>query len=269
LRPADLPTTTSHKSKHHARPSLLSGDSAYQPLTGGAASFSSQQPPIYNPTGPAAYESGGYHDRQGLPTREILNNSGGAKSGTSKMYIPNTTWTWSFMLVAIFQAAINLALQCFVFGKFQASLYPDAQNSDVSYTIPTYLALFIFGFLYQLVLVWDALRQKNTIQVIGVCIYNLGMVIYASVEISQVDEAAEALEDAQAIQPGTREVLRPFLVAAPCVIALGTVLLAGIAWKLYDEFAWTIYKHISADLRLKRRFLTYQVRLSIRDLSRE
>jgi hypothetical protein len=270
LRPVDLPTTTSHKSKHHARPSLLSGDSAYQPLTGGAASFSSQQPPIYNPTGPAAYETGGYHDRQGLPTREILNSSGGAKSGTSRMYIPNTTWTWSFMLVAIFQAAINLALQCFVFGKFQASLFPGAQNSDVSYTIPTYLALFIFGFLYQLVLVWDALRLKNTIQVIGVCIYNVGMVIYASVEISQVDEAVELLEHANppSIQVGTADILKPFLIAAPCVIALGTVLLAGIAWKLYDEFAWTIYKHISADLRLKRRFLTYQVRFHMLNLFR-
>jgi hypothetical protein len=156
-------------------------------------------------------------------------------------------------------------LQCFVFGKFQASLYPEAQNSDVSYTIPTYLALFIFGFLYQLVLVWDALRLKNTIQVIGVCIYNVGMVIYASVEISQVDEAVDILEQTvpPSIEMGTRDVLRPFLVAAPCVLALGTVLLAGVAWKLYDEFAWTIYKHISADLRLKRRFLTYQVRFTL------
>jgi hypothetical protein len=228
-------------------------------LTGGAASFSSQQPPIYNPTGPAGYEAGGYHDRQGLPTREILNGASGSKSGPSKMYIPNTTWTWSFMLVAVFQAAINLALQCYVFGRFQASLLPDARNSDVSYTIPTYLALFIFGFLYQLILVWDALRLKNTIQVIGLCIYNLGMVIYAAVEISQVDEAIEILDNQGNIQPGLRGALKPFLIAAPCVLALGTVLLALVAWKLYDEFAWSIYKHISADLRLKRRFLTYQV----------
>jgi hypothetical protein len=35
--------------------------------------------------------------------------------------------------------------------------------------------------------------------------------------------------------------------------------MSAIAWKLYDEFAWTIYKHISADLRMRRRFLTFQV----------
>lgn len=170
------------------------------------------------------------------------------------------------MLVAIGQAVINLALQSYVFGKFQASLYPNARNLDDAYTIPTYLALFLFGWLYGLVLVWDALRLKNTIQVIGVCIYNVGLLIYSSVEISQVDEAVQALAGSDhAINASVWEDLRPFLVAAPCTIALGTILLVFIAWKLYDEFAWSIYKHISADLRLKRRFLTYQVsRTSLR-----
>lgn len=159
------------------------------------------------------------------------------------------------MIVAIFQTIVNLALQGYVFGKFQHNLL----NNAVSLTIPTYLALFLFGFLYELVLVWDALRLKNTIQVIGVCLYNLGMVIYSSVEISQVDDAVNELVGQGKIDPGTWPELRPFLVAAPCTIALGTICLSFIAWKLYDEFAWTIYKHISADLRLKRRYLTYQV----------
>ena len=112
-------------------------------------------------------------------------------------------------------------------------------------------------------LVWDALRLKNTIQVIGICIYNLGMLIYASVEIDQVNEAVDQLVTVGDIEPGTWPELEPFLIAAPCVLALGTVLLTFVAWKLYAEFAWTIYKHISADLRLKRRYLTYQVSLPI------
>jgi hypothetical protein len=56
---------------------------------------------------------------------------------------------------------------------------------------------------------------------------------------------------------------KPFLIAIPCIIAFGTCLLAVGAWKLYDEFAWTIYKHISADLRLKRRYLTFQVYIAL------
>ncbi|KAK0934489.1 hypothetical protein LTR29_013959 [Friedmanniomyces endolithicus] len=186
------------------------------------------------------------------------------------MYMPKTRWTWAFFLVTLSQCIISLALEGYVFGEFQASLDAGARGQngqDVpssALTIPTYLALFIFGFLYELVLVWDALRLKNTIQIIGICIYNAGMLIYASVEMTQVDDALKGLASIpDAVDPNTWHALRPWLVAAPCVIALGTVPLSYIAWKLYDEFAWSIYKHISADVRLKRRYLTYQIYIAL------
>lgn len=161
------------------------------------------------------------------------------------------------------QAIICLALEAYVFGKFEASLQPGADQTETTnagqLTIPTYLTIFIFGFLYQLILVWDALRLKNTIQVIGLCIYNLGMMIYASVEIDQVRVAVQQLAYVSAIDQIVWPELQSYLIAAPCVLAFGTVLLSFVAWKLYGEFAWVIYKHISADLRLKRRYLTYQV----------
>jgi len=103
------------------------------------------------------------------------------------MYMPSSKWTWSFLLIAVCQAAIGLGLEGYVFAKFQISLHPEARKTTQSRTIPTYLALFIFGFIYQLALVWDALRLKNTIQVIGLCLYNLGLLIYATVQYDQID----------------------------------------------------------------------------------
>jgi hypothetical protein len=128
-------------------------------------------------------------------------------------------------------------------------------------TIPTYLTLFIFGFIYQLLLVYDSLRLKNTIQVIGLCVYNLGMLIYAAVQVDQIQKSVELLETTNFIPPGDEvwNKVHAYLVAAPCILALGTITMCFVAWKLYDEFAWTIYKHISADLRMKQRFLTFQV----------
>lgn len=167
------------------------------------------------------------------------------------------------MLVVLGQAIASLGLEAYVFGEFQTNLHVkddgDGKAPEPTKTIPTYLALFIFGFIYELVLAYDALRLKNTIQVIGICLYNIGMLIYSSVQMDQVNEAVKKLVDMGDIDPETWQNLKPFLIAAPCVVALGTVMLAFIAWKLYNEFAWTIYKHISADLRLKRRYLTYQV----------
>ena len=230
--------------------------------------YSQPDPEVYPPL------PGGYHDRQGLATTSTPGMNIHRSAGLQAMlYWPSTLWTWTFFLLAAAQAVICLALEAYVFGRFEAGLQHHAtENANGTsapasagpLTIPTYLTIFIFGFLYQLVLVWDALRLKNTIQVIGICIYNLGMLIYASVEIDQVNEAVDQLVTVGDIEPGTWPELEPFLIAAPCVLALGTVLLTFVAWKLYAEFAWTIYKHISADLRLKRRYLTYQVSLAIR-----
>ena len=206
-----------------------------------------------------------------MPTASALNGSGGSKRASRIMYVPNTTWTWAFMLITVFQCLILLALEGFIFGEFQSSLKmkmlkdeadnaaPGSDPTTPTRTIPTWLAIFIFGFLYQVGLVWDALRLKNTIQVIGICLYNVGMMIYSAVEMDQVNEAVDELLLDQAIERDTWKMLKPFLIAAPCVIALGTCLLSFVAWKLYNEFAWTIYKHISADLRMKRRYLIYQV----------
>ena len=127
-------------------------------------------------------------------------------------------------------------------------------------TIPTYLAVFMFGYIYQLFLVWDALRLKNTIQVIGLVLYNVGILVYAAIQFDQIRDAADALNEMAFIPADFWGDVQPMLIALPVLMAVATVIFSFEAWKLYDEFAWTIYKRISADTRLKRRYLTYQVR---------
>ena len=151
-----------------------------------------------------------------------------------------------------------------MFATFQTGLRNDPNHHEsASRTIPTFLTLYIFGFIYELLLVYDALRLKNTIQVIGLCLFNLALLVYAAVQMNEIDDAVTTLlqESPPKIGPDVWPDSKPFLIAIPCIIAVGTIQMAIIAWKLYDEFAWTIYKHISADLRMKRRYLTYQVRL--------
>ena len=107
------------------------------------------------------------------------------------------------------------------------------------------------------------MRLKNTIQIIGLCLYNVGLLIYGAVQVNQIQEAVSRLARLQEINQDIWAQTKPFLIAIPCVLALGTVLLAVEARMLYDEFAWTIYKHISADLRLKGRYLTYQIYIAL------
>ncbi|MCJ1479524.1 hypothetical protein MMC13_008210 [Lambiella insularis] len=181
------------------------------------------------------------------------------------MYRPGSVWTWAFLLVTFIQAAIVLAFEGYVFGIFEESLTDASRNPNnqgaYTKTIPTFLTLYIFGLLYQLVLVWDALRMKNTIQIIGLCAYDIGLLIYAGVQINELQAASDSLTSLS--NPDLWQDITPFLTAIPCVLALGLILMTLVAWKLYDEFAWTIYKHISADLKMKRRYLTFQVYIAL------
>jgi len=105
--------------------------------------------------------------------------------------------------------------------------------------------------------------MKNTIQVIGVCISNLALLIYTAIQVEQILEALDILGDFPgALKAPADEIwddIRPFLVAIPCIIAATTIAMCFAAWKLYQQFAWDILKHIGADYRMKKRFLHYQV----------
>lgn len=180
-------------------------------------------------------------------------------------------WTWAFVGVTCVQAAIVLGFEAYVFALFQKSYHPPrhpptkraAPDGDYQHTIPTFLTLYIFGFVYELLLAYDALRLKNTIQIIGLCLYNLGLLIYAAVQMAEINDAVTQLSNTNNIDPTTWSALKPFLVAIPCVIAVGSIAMSVVARKIYDEFAWTIYKHISADLRMKRRYLAYQIYIAL------
>ena len=161
---------------------------------------------------------------------------------------------------------------------FQTHLNGQEKNADsdtnAQYkTIPTFLTLFIFGFLYELLLVWDALRLKNTIQIIGICIANLALLVYTAIQIDQIHEAVATLgknnyltgdyTDSDGVYVPAQKALwnevEPFLIAIPIILAVGTIGMSFVAWKLYQVFAWDILKQIGADYRMKKRFLDFQV----------
>lgn len=130
-------------------------------------------------------------------------------------------------------------------------------------TIPTFLGLFILGFLYEVVLVWDALIAKNTIQIIGVCIANLALLVYGALQIDQIHDAITTLMARNYFwNTDVWDETKAELIAIPAIIGLVTLVLSFMTWKLYQEFAWDILKQIGADYRMKKRFLHYQVLLN-------
>lgn len=106
--------------------------------------------------------------------------------------------------------------------------------------------------------------MKNTIQIIGVCIANLALLVYAALQIEQIQVALGILEDHGSLEQGITSAMlwddiKAYLIASPVIIAVATIGMVYVAWKLYQQFAWDILKNIGADYRMKKRFLHYQV----------
>ncbi|KAL2211752.1 hypothetical protein CC79DRAFT_1317822 [Sarocladium strictum] len=210
---------------------------------------------------------------QGYAHREGLAPSGAASSvHRARFSFLKSRWPGAFMAITGVQAAICLAFEAYVFGRFQTSLHGDwVDNPQVQSqykTIPTFLTLFIFGFIYELVVVWDALRMRNTIQTIGVCIANLALMTYTALQVDQIKIALDILGVHGALKvdetaTGVWADIRPYLVAIPAIIGLGSIGMGFVAWKLYQVFAWDILKNIGADYRMKKRFLHYQIYIAL------
>ena len=88
--------------RHEARTSLLGG----QPLDGDFTPYTNNYP-ARQPTFTAP--PGGYHQREGFPTTLPP-----PVRRPPRMYVPNTKWTWAFMLIAILQAVVALTLESYV-----------------------------------------------------------------------------------------------------------------------------------------------------------
>ncbi|KAF4949496.1 hypothetical protein FGADI_8873 [Fusarium gaditjirri] len=228
---------------------------------------------------PAAFAQPNFADagvdpayNQGFAYREGLTPSLPAQSmKNGKIDFMKSRWPASFMAVSFLQAILCICFEAYVFGKFQVNLgtHISAPKVQSQYkTIPTFLTLFIFGFLYTLVVVWDALRQKNTIQVIGVCFSNLALMVYTTIQVDQISEAFDILEKNNALKRGMTAAelwhdVKPYLVAIPAIIALATLVMGFLSWKIYQEYAWDILKNIGADYRMKKRFLHYQIYIAL------
>lgn len=80
--------------------------------------------------------------------------------------------------------------------------------------------------------------SRNTFQIIGFTLFNLVLLMYAAIQLAQYIYAS----------------LQLVVIACSAGCTALLVILEGVyialAWKLYKEFGWSIYKNISADYNI-------------------
>ncbi|KAK8034106.1 hypothetical protein PG993_009101 [Apiospora rasikravindrae] len=187
------------------------------------------------------------------------------------MYFPSTILTRLFLAVALTQSILALGLEAYVFVTVERDLDPTAVGITEGHTVPSYFSLFIFAFVYELVLVYDALKLSSMIQLVGLCIYNALLLMYAAVQPSSVKKALDLLartfdmDVTPLLKPGrhTWERISPALTAVIVDQAVATAALFVLTYKLRSEFAWVVYKVLNADLSMRRRLLNFQIYMAL------
>ncbi|EIN07375.1 hypothetical protein PUNSTDRAFT_114827 [Punctularia strigosozonata HHB-11173 SS5] len=122
-------------------------------------------------------------------------------------------------------------------------------------TIPCYLAIFAFAELYELLMAWDALKARNTIQLGGILIFHAAMIVFGAL---QAFEAAHSLGNInQTVNVWHK--IRAFTIVVPIIIAVSLLVMIWFARALYFEFGWAIFHIVGANPAMKTMYQYYQV----------
>ncbi|KAF9970900.1 hypothetical protein BGZ73_006252 [Actinomortierella ambigua] len=202
-------------------------------------------------------------------------DDGSAASRFRRLYqFPCSNYGKAFMGVFALEAVLVIILQSVIVAMYFKALRPDPYDfapqgmtitpppyldqRNVSRSIPAYLLVFVFANLFQLVLAWDAVRAQNTIQLIAIVIFNLCCFAYSIFEIPQSRSAL--LDDRESkimfFVPEKNAddlavALKPLLIVVAVVFGLTQVVITWLAYQLFQEFGWRIYKKIGADPKKK------------------
>ncbi|KAI7858281.1 hypothetical protein BDC45DRAFT_554357 [Circinella umbellata] len=143
------------------------------------------------------------------------------------------------------------------FGDNLATAYANARSLLV------YFILFILAQVFTLALVIDAIYQKNTIQLIALIAFELGMSAYSIIQYHQSSTLFDT-DDANvqlvvAYLGDAYHASRWAEITMICIMIVSSMIFCFLAYKLYLEFGWHIYKKIGADLAMRDRYKMYQI----------
>ncbi|KAF5000451.1 hypothetical protein FGRMN_1782 [Fusarium graminum] len=173
----------------------------------------------------------------------------------------------AFISIGLVQGIIVTILQGVVVLKWQAFLKPTVMQVPAGYTVPTNFAVFLFGFLFQLVFMCDAIRLRSTAQAMLACVLNAGFLPLAVLQRHDIKNAEEQLRGSTDMNGDHLVYLdrHPWddygdiLFALPIIVAICTLLLVISVWYLKKFFSWQSYRNVSADAKLRRMRIIYQI----------
>nr|GAT58701.1 predicted protein [Mycena chlorophos] len=177
----------------------------------------------------------------------------------------------AFILTVTLQAIIVLTMVGITFRKVEVKV--DFSSTSSYKTLPCYLALFAFAEIFELFMAFDALRLRNTIQLMGILLFHMALIVFAAIQVKETKDAlvsksaAECAAHFDMIRCGGSgslyESVQPFLIVVPCIIAAAWLAMMFFVKELYSEFGWAIFHVVGANPKMKKMYQWYQILLCL------
>ncbi|KAG2208531.1 hypothetical protein INT47_010227 [Mucor saturninus] len=190
-------------------------------------------------------------------------------------------WTRAIFCVITLQAILATTFEAVIFA-FHANEINliDSLHLSVDDTVSmatsfanarsllVYFILFILAQVFTVILVVDAIYQRNTIQLIALVAFELGMSAYSIIQFHQSSTLIDTDKTAHYTSKATLAMSHLgnayhssqwAEITQICVMIISTIIFIFLAYKLYLEFGWHIYKKIGADLAMRDRYKMYQI----------
>ncbi|KAF5337007.1 hypothetical protein D9611_003175 [Ephemerocybe angulata] len=174
--------------------------------------------------------------------------------------IPESVACRLYLATVLVETTIDLAIEGELFLRVQEKVKADqsALGEDAEPTsrrMPVYLAIFALAHVFQFIMALDAVYARNTLQFICLAIFNALFLMYAIIQIGEV-QTAMAGDSSSVISSVPIHVLT---IIIPIVISVAEIAYIALGWKIYHEFGWKVYKFLGADRRIKKLYANYQI----------
>ncbi|CAE6466775.1 unnamed protein product [Rhizoctonia solani] len=188
-----------------------------------------------------------------------------------------------FIGTIITQAIIVLTMVAIAFGLVESNV-DTSKTEDYGNklkTLPCYFAMFGLAELFELVMGLDALKLRNIIQLVGICIFHAMLIVSAGLQIYQTRTALvlPEREDGSRVNPtdtcdgegyktcsgpnGLFALVEKFLIVVPVILGVSLLSMIYFVRELYHEFGWAVFHAIGADPRMKEMYRWYQIMICL------
>ncbi|KAI9136329.1 hypothetical protein BKA69DRAFT_1170778 [Paraphysoderma sedebokerense] len=221
----------------------------------------------YNPNYNAGFADSTYHHAQIEHVARM--NSAKPKrtfAGLFKKLWPRNIYSRITLLLAILQFVLILAFEIVILTLHtsQTRLLHHTFTEEgykLSNATIVYHGIFIFALVFSLVIAFDMVLHKNSIEMIGFVLFQYLGLAYTIIQYFQHDQLSESSKE-HLEHHGFHHNSKGYEITVIVLQGIFSLIYTFLTFKLLKVFGWQIYRKIGADAKIRDMYKWYQIMLT-------